>query len=159
MSRPTNAIREVFCSWNPEFWALDSGIKLLESGTHPQGSGIQQRVKSVIQVQLTRNPESSIWSPESTAWNPGSKTFLDYLIWGEMKKHSSWDAYSAAHAPDRVDFKSIHSFVRNHSLLKEGNVLVKPSNSTLNMLFSCRSSVSYFDYRSRRPQINMGNSI
>ena len=36
-----------------------------------------------------KDPESSIWSPESTAWNPGSKTFLDYLIWGEMKKHSS----------------------------------------------------------------------
>ena len=133
-----------FNFWNPELGREirnPAAIKIGNPSSTDKESGIQY-------------VESRIHSV-----NPGSKTFLDYLVWGEMKKHSSWDAYSAAHAPDRADFKSIHSFVRNHSLLKEGNVLVNPSNSTLNMLFSCRSSVSYFDYRSRRPQINMGNSI
>ena len=33
MSHLTNAIREVSCLWNPEFWAFDSGIYLLDSGT------------------------------------------------------------------------------------------------------------------------------
>ena len=134
-----------FGFWNSTFGIWNSAQK----------SGIPQQLESVIQVQLTRNPESSIWSPESTTWNPSrSKTFLDYLIWG-------------AHAPYRADFKSVHSFVRNHSLSKKEIVLVNPSNSTLNMLLKVQLSVYgqlfwltlQFRRVSRRPQINMGNSI
>ena len=31
-----------------------------------------------------RNPQT--WNLESTAWNPESKTFLDYLTWGDRSK-------------------------------------------------------------------------
>ena len=50
--------------WNPESWALESGIQLKESG-----------------IPLTKNPESSTLNPKSTARNPESKTVLDSLTW------------------------------------------------------------------------------
>ena len=36
-----------FCSWNPEFWALESGKQLKESGIH-------ERLESRIQAPLTK---------------------------------------------------------------------------------------------------------
>ena len=67
-----------FCNWNPESWALESGIQVYES-----------RIPITIRI---RNPsstekdlESSNWNPESTAWNPESKSVLDSLTRGEMK--------------------------------------------------------------------------
>ena len=61
LGNPDSGIREIFCQWNPESRALESGIQLKESG---------------IQVALTKDPES-------TAWNPESKTVLDFLSYGE----------------------------------------------------------------------------
>ena len=58
------------------FGILNSTLGIRNSA---QKSGIPQHLECLIQVQLTRNPESSIWSPESTAWNPGSKTLLVYI--------------------------------------------------------------------------------
>ena len=66
-----------------------------------------------------------------------SKTFLLKLTIIQ-----SWDAYSAAHPPDRADLKSVHSFGPNHSLLKEENVLVNPLHSNSDMLLS---AYSYFE--------------
>ena len=119
------------------FWNLTLGFR-----NSAQESVIPQQLESVIQVQLTRNPESSMWSPEFTAWIQDQRLSWITLYGAKWAKHSSWDAYSAAHAPDRVDFKSVYSCVRNHSLLKEGNVLVNPPNSNANMLLS---AYSYFD--------------
>ena len=106
-----------------------------------QESGILQQLESVIQVQLTRNPESSIWRPESTAWNPGLKTSLDYLIWGELQ-NIHHETRSAPHMRLTELTKSVHSLVPNHSLLKEENGLANPSNLNSNMLLLARQSTS-----------------
>ena len=61
IQNPANGIQNLESShlWNPEFIYVESGI-------HRHGM---------------RNPQT--WNPESTAWNPESRTFLDYLTWGE----------------------------------------------------------------------------
>ena len=97
-----------------------------------------------------------MWSPEFTAWIQDQRLSWITLYGAKWAKHSSWDAYSAAHAPDRVDFKSVYSCVRNHSLLKEGNVLVNPPNSNANMLLS---AYSYFDQRCSRKVFAMRSQI
>ena len=53
-----------FCLWNPEAWALELGIQLMQSG-----------------IPLT---QSSTWNPESRVWNQESKTVLDSLTWGGL---------------------------------------------------------------------------
>ena len=71
-----------FCWWNPE-----CGTFLLVPSEN-LGFRIQHLAQGIqspgIQVILTRNPVSSAWNPESTPWNPESKTFFNYLIWGDV---------------------------------------------------------------------------
>ena len=58
--------------WNPEYSSRN-----LES---------HRRLKSRIQVPVTRNVESSARNPEYRTWNAESKTsFLDSLTWGELR--------------------------------------------------------------------------
>ena len=52
--------------WNPESWALESGIQLKES-----------RIPLTIGIQNLSPLKSSSWNTQSTAWNPESKTALD----------------------------------------------------------------------------------
>jgi len=62
-----------FCLWNPESWALESGIQLKDSGIH-------QRLESGTQFPLTKNPKFS-------SWNPESKTVLDILTESKFFTH------------------------------------------------------------------------
>ena len=49
-------------------------------------SGIQLK-ESIIQVPLTKNPESSTWNPEATTWNPEYKTRSDHHGPGQNSVH------------------------------------------------------------------------
>ena len=62
-----------FCLWNPESWALKSGIHLKESRI-PLTFGIQN--------------SSSTCSPECTAWNPES-TIYKWKIFPQLRGASS----------------------------------------------------------------------
>ena len=64
-----------FSLWNPEFWALESGIRLKEST-------IPLEIWIWIQVHLTKKLESSIWNLESTAWIPlhGTTNSLQWCL-------------------------------------------------------------------------------
>jgi len=62
--------------WNPESWALGSGIQLKESGIPLT----RFRLESRIQVPPTM---TAIQYLESTSWNPKSKTVLDLLTCGK----------------------------------------------------------------------------
>ena len=64
-------IREILLV-NPEYWALESGIPLKESGIqfHDWSS-------------TSKESEFSRWNPKSTTRNPGSKTVLDSTAWGD----------------------------------------------------------------------------
>ena len=66
-----------FCLWNPESWALESGIQLKES-----------RILLKIRIQNSSSTDTDLnpvpGNPESSSWNPESKTVLDPLIWGEI---------------------------------------------------------------------------
>ena len=79
-----------FKSWNQESWALESRIKLKESGI-PLPIGIWNLIKFHWQ-----RLESSTWNPESTARSPESKTVLDFLTWSEEKKlGKNWDGLNS----------------------------------------------------------------
>ena len=69
-----------FKSWNQGSRALESRIKLKESGI-PLTIGIW----NLIKVHWQRL-ESSTWNPDSTARSPESKTVLDFLH-GARRKH------------------------------------------------------------------------
>ena len=69
-----------FCLWNPEYYALDSGIQLKET-----------RITLMIAIQNTssidkesRIPNPVPWNPESTAWDPETKIVLNSLARGEV---------------------------------------------------------------------------
>ena len=77
-----------FGFWNSTFGIWNSAQK----------SGIPQQLESVIQVQLTRNLESIIWSPESTTWNPsGIKDFLGLPYMGRNKRNIHHETRTAPH--------------------------------------------------------------
>ena len=59
-----------FCFWNLEFWALESGMQLKESGI-PVTIGI-------------RNPSSKDKNLEPSDWNPESKIVSDSLTCGDL---------------------------------------------------------------------------
>ena len=67
-----SGILEIFCLWNPESWALESGIQVWESGIP-----LTIRIRNPSSTE--KDLESSKWNPESTAWNPESKSVLDSL--------------------------------------------------------------------------------
>ena len=147
-----------FGFWNSTFGIWNSAHKC----------GIPQQLESVIQVQLTRNPESSIWSPESTTWNPSRwKTFLDYLIWGEMSETFIMRRVQLRTCALQSWLQVSSFFCMESQSSKKEIVLGNPSNSTLNMLLKVQLSIYgqlfcltlQFRRVSRRPQINMGNSI
>lgn len=50
-------------------------------------SGIQPLMESEIHKCGIRNPQTG--NLGSTVWNPESKTLLDYLTWGEIKREVS----------------------------------------------------------------------
>ena len=67
-------IRHVYGMGNPGLWNAEYSSRNPEySSRNPES---YYRLKSGIQVLLTKNPESS-------AWNPESKTGLDCLLWGK----------------------------------------------------------------------------
>ena len=96
------------------FWNLTLGFRNSAPGIrNPAAVGIRNPSSTDKQSGI-QFVESRIHSVESRI-----KDFFGLPYMGR-------NAYSAAYAPDRVDFKSVYSCVPNHSLLKEGNVLVNP---------------------------------
>ena len=91
--------------WNPGLWNPE-----YSSGS----SEFRQRLESVIQVPLTRNPESSTWNPEFTAWNQESKTVSDQVTWTH-RKDQGWARKTK---PNRVRlFKPTQHFDIAHNTL------------------------------------------
>ena len=64
--------------WNPESWALESGVQLKESGI-PLAIGIEN--PSSIDKDWNRVPVY----PESVTWNLESQTIVDSLTWGDLQ--------------------------------------------------------------------------
>ena len=75
------------------FWNSTFGIR-----NSAQKSRIPQQLEFVIQVQLTRNPESSIWGPESTTWNPSRiNDFLGFPYMGRNEQNIHRETRTALH--------------------------------------------------------------
>ena len=75
-----------FCSWNPEYCALDSGIQLKET-----------RITLMIAIRNTnsidkesRIPNPVPWNPESTAWNPETKIKRENCLFMASKVRNCW---------------------------------------------------------------------
>ena len=63
--------------WNPESWALESGVQLKESGI-PLAIGIEN--PSSTDKDWNRVPVIL----ESVTWNPESQFIVDSLTWGDL---------------------------------------------------------------------------
>ena len=59
--------------WNPESWALESGVQLKES-----------RMPLTIRTENRQRLKWSTCNPESMTWNPESQTIVDSLTWGDL---------------------------------------------------------------------------
>ena len=136
-----------FNSWNPDLSPEirnPAAIKIRNPSSTDEESRIQYM-------------ESRIHSVESRI-----EDFLGLPYMGRNEQNIHHETRTAPHMRLTELTKSVHSFVPNHSLLKEENVLVNPPNSNSKMLLS---AYSYFDYPCSRKvfairsQINMGNSI
>ena len=116
-----------FNSWNPDLSPEirnPAAIKIRNPSSTDEESRIQYM-------------ESRIHSVESRI-----EDFLGLPYMGRNEQNIHHETRTAPHMRLTELTKSVHSFVPNHSLLKEENVLVNPPNSNSKMLLS---AYSYFD--------------
>ena len=116
-----------FNSWNPDLSPEirnPAAIKIRNPSSTDEESRIQYM-------------ESRIHSVESRI-----EDFLGLPYMGRNEQNIHHETRTAPHMRLTELTKSVHSFVPNHSLLKEENVLVNPPDSNSNMLLS---AYSYFD--------------
>ena len=85
-----------FCSWNLEYWALESKCSSRNPESH-------QRFESGSQVPLTKNSDSlpGIQNPW-LGWNAESKTVLDSLKWDVKSQPRSESSQATSDATSPV---------------------------------------------------------